>query len=78
MVLLKCDTNSYELMTVEAFGYKSCTHRLFLNEVHTGVQPVLAWFLEIVLVCMLACVSVSLFPIALITSGMIWCDIDLV
>ena len=41
-----------------------------------------AWFLEIALVCMsvcldvCVCVCVSPPPRPLITSGMIWCDID--
>ena len=37
-----------------------------------------AWFLEIVLVRALVCVSVCPPPRPLITSGMIWCDIGCV
>ena len=46
-----------------------------------GTRPsaLCTWFLEIALVCTLVCVSVCLSvcppPMALITSGMIWCDI---
>ena len=50
---------------------------IILNQARTGHRPVRAWFLEIDPVrdvCM--CMSVCLPPRLLITSGVIWCDID--
>ena len=39
------------------------------------LRPAHAWFLEIDLVCKV-CVSVCLPPRLVITSGMMWCDVD--
>ena len=58
---------------------------MFLNQVRAGLQPAHAWFLKIdpvrivgmhVRVC--ACVCVCPRPRLLITSGVIWRDIDLI
>ena len=48
----------------------------FLNQVHAGLWPVHAWFLRIVSVRMYVCVFVCLPPRLLITSGVMWSDID--
>ena len=47
-----------------------------LNQAYTGRRPMHTWFLKISLVCTSVCVCVCVFtPRALITSGVIWCDI---
>jgi len=49
-----------------------------LNQVHAGQRLAHAWFLEIAFVhdvYMHVCVFVSA-PRLLITSGMIWCDVE--
>ena len=51
----------------------------FLNQVHTGHRPVCTWFLTIdpvQIVSMCVCVCVCPPPRLLITSGMMWHDID--
>ena len=50
----------------------------FLNQACTGLQPARAWFLRVASVrkSMLMCVCVCLPPRLLITSGVMWCDID--
>ena len=50
----------------------------FLNQVRTGHRPVRAWFLKIVPVQMSVCVCVFVCPPPrlLITSGVIWHDMD--
>ena len=48
----------------------------FLNQACTGHLPVHAWFLEIALVHTSEYLCVCPPPRPLITSGMIWCDID--
>ena len=64
--------------------YYCCTLKvvlLLLNQARTGHRPVCAWFLRIAFVrkclyaCVFACVCVSAQRL-LITSGMMWCDID--
>ena len=55
--------------------------RLFLNQAHAGLRPACAWFLEIVPVRMSVCVFVCVFvcvsaPRLVITSGVMWCDMD--
>ena len=51
---------------------------VFLNQARTGHRPVRTWFLEIVSVrtsvCAFACVCPP--PRLLITSGLMWCDMD--
>ena len=50
-----------------------------LNQARTGLWPARDWFLEIAFVrdvSMLACMCVCLPPRLLITSGVIWCDIE--
>ena len=51
---------------------------LFLNQALAGHRPVRTWFLRIapVLECRYACVCVCPPPRLLITSGVMWCDID--
>jgi len=56
----------------------------FLNKAHAGLWPVRAWFLEITFVrdvcmrvCVCVCVCVCPPPRLLITSGLIWCEIEL-
>ena len=58
----------------------------FLNQACMGYRPVRAWFLRIasvheclyarVFVCVCTCMCPH--PRLLITSGMVWCDIDLI
>ena len=50
----------------------------FLNQACAGQRPAHAWFLRIASVheCLYACVFVYPPPRLLITSGMMWCDID--
>ena len=50
--------------------HQSFSMPMFLN------QACAAWFLEIALVRTSVCVSVCPPPRPLITSGVIWCDID--
>ena len=59
--------------------------KLFLNKAHASHRPARAWFLKIdpvrivgMRVCVCACVCVCLCPRLLITSGMMWRDIDLI
>ena len=54
-----------------------------LNQACASHRPAHAWFLEIALALMLACVCASVCPVsmcpplrALITSGVVWHDID--
>ena len=59
---------------------------LLFNQVCAGHRPVHAWFFRIasvrkclyacVFACVFACVCVCPPPRLLITSGMMWCDID--
>ena len=53
---------------------------LFLNQTHAGLWPVCAWFLEVVpvrtSVCVCVCVCVCLPPRLLITSGVMWRDMN--
>ena len=58
-------------------------HTIFLNQAHAGRRPARAWFLKIDpvwIVCMSVCVCVFVCPRPrlLITSGMMWHDIDLI
>jgi len=48
----------------------------FLNQVCAGLCPACDWFLEITFVHNV-CMRVCLPPRLLITSGVIWCDIEL-
>ena len=53
----------------------------FLNQARAGRRPARAWFLKIDpvrFVCMRACVCVCPRPRLLITSGVMWRDIDLI
>ena len=55
----------------------------FLNQARAGLWPARAWFLKIDpvrIVCMRACVCVCVCPRPrlLITSGVMWHDIDLI
>ena len=55
----------------------------FLNQVRAGHRPACTWFLKIdpvQIVCMHACVCVCVCPCLklLITSGVMWRDIDLI
>ena len=55
----------------------------FLNQARAGLRPARAWFLKIDpvrIVCMRACVCVCVCPRPrlLITSGVMWHDIDLI
>ena len=58
------------------------TPKVFLNQACAGRRPVHAWFLRIasvresMRVCVLARVCVCPPPRLLITSGVMWCDID--
>ena len=58
------------------------TTSAFLNQAYAGLWPAHAWFLRIASVreCLYACVCVCVCvcpPLRLlITSGMMWCDID--
>ena len=70
-------------MTMQMIGHiveqAAIAFYLFLlNQEHMDCRLACTWFLEIALVCMSVCVFVCLPPRALITIGMIWCDIDLV
>ena len=57
----------------------AATFNKFINQAHAGLQATPAWFLEIAfnhaLVCVCVCVCVSA-PRALMTSGVIWYNID--
>ena len=55
--------------------YTSC-HTSFLNQAHADLWPARAWFLRTVSVRMYACVFVCPPPRLLVTSGVMWCDID--
>ena len=60
-----------------------CTCRIwqFLNQARAGHRLVCAWFLKIILVRIVSmhmCVCVYPCPRLLITSGMMWCDMDLI
>ena len=56
----------------------------FLNQARAGHRPARAWFFKIdpvrtsvcVFVCVFVCVCVCPPPRLLITSGVMWCDID--
>ena len=71
---LLVDICKYNLMKICMFGVSN--NALYFKP---GAQATHAWFLEIGLVCTSVCMSVSvsvcLPPRALITSGVIWCDI---
>ena len=61
--------------TVLYYSYR--TARYFLNQVRAGQRPVHTWFLEITFVRnVCVCVCVCLPPRLLITSGVIWCDME--
>ena len=66
MVLLMCRQN------------KSDKNTTFLNQARAGLRPARAWFLKIDPVRMSVCVCVCVCPPPrlLITSGVMWCDID--
>ena len=49
-----------------------------LNQARAGLWPAHAWFLEIVSVRMSVCVCVCPPPRLLITSGVMWRDMDLI
>ena len=58
---------------------------MFLNQARAGHRPALAWFLKIdpvrivsMRVCVCVCVCVCPCPMLLITSGVMWHDIDLI
>ena len=76
----KCKMAS-RLKKISLSGDISITKRYFvtkfLNQACTGRRPAGAWFLKIVSVQMSACVFVHVSaPRLLITSGMMWCDMD--
>ena len=54
----------------------------FLNQARASRRPARAWFLEIVSVrksvCVCVCLCVCLPPRLLITSGVMWRDMDLI
>ena len=55
--------------------------KIFLNQARAGLWPARAWFLKIDpvwIVGMRVCVCVCPRPRLLITSGVMWCDIDLI
>ena len=55
-------------------------HTILLNQARAGLRPARAWFLKIdpvrTSVCVCVCVCVCPPPRLLITSGVMWCDID--
>ena len=54
-------------------------HLLFLNQACISLWPVRAWFLKIDAVRIIGmCMCVSPHPRLLITSGMMWRDMDLI
>ena len=57
-----------------------CIHIYFIVKLFAGHRPALTWFLKTdsvqMSVCVCVCVRVCLFPRLLITSGVMWCDID--
>ena len=67
--------------TINAYCHVSslslAIHRSF-NQVCASHRPVSTWFLEVAFVLMSVCVYMCVCPPprSLITSGMIWCDID--
>ena len=67
---------------VEHYDSHSKHQILFLNQARAGLRPARAWFLKIdpvrtsVCVCVYVCVCVCPPPRLLITSGVMWCDID--
>ena len=48
----------------------------FLNQARAGLWPPRAWFLRIASIRERVCVCLCLPPRLLITSGVMWCDID--
>ena len=50
----------------------------FLNQAHASHRPACAWFLKIASVHEFLYACVRLPPRLLITSGVMWCDIDLI
>ena len=57
-----------------------CIGSILRNQMHAG-RPACTWFLKIdpvriIGMCVCMCVCVSLPPRLLITSGVIWCDMD--
>ena len=64
----------YTVYSVENNVY---VHYVILNQTRAGHRPARTWFLRIVLsVSVYVCVFVCLPPRLLITSGVMWCDID--
>ena len=65
-------------VTISAKALHICMQNLahFLNQACAGHRPAHAWFLKIDPVWTCVCVCVSPPPRLLITSGVMWCDID--
>ena len=64
----------YTVYSVENNVY---VHYVILNQARAGRRPARTWFLRIVLsVSVYVCVFVCSPPRLLITSGVMWCDID--
>ena len=61
---------------MEIWSYMVVTMFIFLNQAHGGRRPARAWFLSIASVRKLQYVCVCLPQRLLITSGMMWRDID--
>ena len=79
---LKCQIHNYVLIIDQYLWIVvSWTRRYVIIVLGTAFKPGMwqacTWFLEITFVSA-SCACVCLFPKALITSGVIWCDIDLV
>ena len=79
------DTRSTPSSMFGGYYIHKSAKRVVLAAVHLFFKPGTCWqacvpgFLELLLsanVCMRACVCVCLPPRLLITSGMMWCDID--
>jgi len=72
---------SFEIARLHAWTNRFC---MFLNQAHAGQRLACNWFLKIAFVrdvcmhvCAHVCVCVSAPARLLITSGVIWCDIEL-
>ena len=65
----------------EGLGYEvpmGLCRVLFLNQIRAGHRPVRAWFLKIVSVRSSVCVCVCPPPRLLMTSGVMWYDMNLI